>query len=156
LRSIFNFRVSIPSGHRSAPPKICYNDFSGFPTEDMRIAIRLLAILTIAALLAPGVRWASLRAPAEACACPPGACMCASHHHALGSIPSCCMGNGGPCGLESHDSYLSSILSTLIYVPTEHSWSNPLTPWSCGYESLELNLLPSHARIPEQPPRATA
>ena len=25
-----------------------------------------------------------------------------------------------------HDSYLSSVLSTLIYVPTEHHWSNPL------------------------------
>jgi hypothetical protein len=81
--------------------------------------------------------------------------MCASHHHVLGNIPSCCMGNGGQCGLGSYDSYLSSILSTLIYVPTEHPWSNPLTPWSCGYESLELNLLPSHVRIPEQPPRVT-
>ena len=80
--------------------------------------------------------------------------MCASHHHP-GSIPSCCMGKGGQCGLNPQDGYLSSILSTLIYVPTEHPWLNPLTPRSCGYETSELSLLPSHMRIPEQPPRAT-
>ena len=121
----------------------------------MRIAIRFLAILTIAALLAPGVRWASLGGSLEACACPPAACLCVHHRHAPGQGPTCCMGKGGQCGLESHDSYLSSILSTLIYVPTEHRWSNPLVPSSGGYENSELNLLPSHARIPEQPPRAT-
>ena len=70
-------------------------------------------------------------------------------------LASCCMGKGGQCGLESHDSYLSSLLSTLIYVPTEHLWSNPPAPWSYGYEISELNLLPSYARIPEQPPRTT-
>ncbi len=121
----------------------------------MRIAIRFLAILTIAALLAPGVRWASLRAPVEACACPPGACTCAGHHHAPGHMPSCCMGKGGQCGLESHDNYLNSLLSTLIYVPTEHPWSNPLAPWSFGHDTSDLSLLPSHAPIPEQPPRPT-
>ena len=121
----------------------------------MRIAIRFLAILTIAALLAPGVRWASLRAPVEACACPPGACMCACHHRAFGRTPICCMANGGQCGLESHDSYLASLLSTLIYVPTEHPWSNPPATWSLGRDTADLSLLPSHARIPEQPPRAT-
>lgn len=121
----------------------------------MRTAIRFLAILTIAALLAPGVRWASLRTPVEACSCPPGACMCAGHHHALGRATMCGMANGGQCGLESPDSYLSSLLSSLIYVPTEHPWANPLAPRSCGHETSSLNLLPSHARIPEQPPRAT-
>jgi hypothetical protein len=150
---IFEFRLS--RGHRSTPPKICYNDSSGFQVKDMRIAIRFLAILTIAALLAPGVRWASLRAPVEACACPPGACMCACHHRAFGRTPICCMANGGQCGLESHDSYLASLLSTLIYVPTEHPWSNPPATWSLGRDTADLSLLPSHARIPEQPPRAT-
>jgi hypothetical protein len=121
----------------------------------MHIAIRFLAILTIAALLAPGVRWASLRAPGDACACPPAACRCAGHRHALGQIPSCCMGKGGQCGLNPQDGYLSSILSTLIYVPTEHPWWNPVAPWGFGHNTPDLNLLPSHVRIPEQPPRPT-
>jgi len=118
----------------------------------MRTAIRFLALLAIAALLAPGVRWASLRAPMEACSCSPGACMCAGHHHASGS---CCMGKGTQCGWGSADSYLASILSTLIYVPTEHHWVNPLAPWRFGHDTSDLSLLPSHVRIPEQPPRAT-
>jgi hypothetical protein len=116
----------------------------------MRTAIRLLAILTIAALLAPDVRWASVRTSAEACTCPPAACRCAGHHHGLGI---CCM--GGQCGLESPDSYLASILSTLIYVPAEHHWVNPLAPWSFGIYASALSILPSHARIPELPPRTT-
>jgi hypothetical protein len=128
---------------------------SGFHAENMRIAIRFLAVLTIAALLAPSVRWASIGDAAEVCTCPPGACMCPGHHHLAGHTPLCCMGHGGQCGFESQDSYLASILGTLIYMPAEYLWSNPLAPWSCGYETPELNLLPSHARIPEQPPRAT-
>jgi hypothetical protein len=127
----------------------------GSQAKNMRIAIRFLAILTIAALLAPAVRWASLGAQAEACACPPAACMCAGHHHASGNTPICCMGNGGRCGMGSQDSYLSSALSTLVYMPTEHRWSNPLAPRSFGHNISDINLLPSHARIPEQPPRAT-
>jgi len=121
----------------------------------MRIAIRFLVILTIAALLAPGVRWAFLRAPGEVCACPPAACMCAGHHHAHGHAAMCGMAGGGQCGLQSHDNYLSSLHSTLIYVPTEHPWWNPLAPWSFGHNTSDTNLLPSHVRIPEQPPRAT-
>lgn len=153
--SSFDLQTRFPRRDRSTPPKICYNDSAGLQTDDMRIAaMRFLAILTIAALLAPGVRGSSVRAPVEACACPPAACMCAGHHHAFGHIPSCCTGNGGQCGLESHDSYLSSLLSTLIYVPTEHPWSTPLAPWRFGHDASGLSLLPSHARIPEQPPRA--
>jgi hypothetical protein len=121
----------------------------------MRVAMQFLAILTIAALLAPGVRWASLRTSVEACACTPGACMCASHHHAFGRASICGMANGGHCGLDSPDSYLSSILSTLIYVPIEHLWSNPPAPWSMGHDIPKLSLLPSHVRIPEQPPRTS-
>ena len=121
----------------------------------MRIANRLLAIMTIAALLAPGMRWASLRTPVEACACAPGACTCVGHHHTLGHTPICCMVNGGKCGLESHDSYLSSILSILIYVPTEHPWLNPTASWSFGHNITDLSLLPSHDRVPDQPPRPT-
>jgi hypothetical protein len=65
------------------------------------------------------------------------------------------MGKGGQCRLESHDSYLSSLLSTLIYVPTEHPWWKPLALWSFGHDTSDLSLLPPHVRIPEQPPRAT-
>ena len=91
----------------------------------MRIAIRVLAILTIAALLAPSVRWASLRGPVEACECLPGACMCATHHHASGHTSDCCMGIGGRCGMGSPDSYLSSVLSTWIFVPSEYTGRIP-------------------------------
>ena len=104
----------------------------------MRLAIRFLAILTIAALLAPGVRWASLRGPVEACACPPVACMCPRHHHAFGHTPICIMANGGQCGVDSHDSYLSSLLSTLIYVPTEHHWWNPVCAVELRSQHLKL------------------
>lgn len=119
----------------------------------MRTAIQCLAILTIAALVAPSVRWASLRSPGEACACPPDACMCVTRQHASGHMRSCCMGKGGHCGLESHDAYVNSVLGSLIYVPTEHPWSNPLTSRNFADGTLDLSVLPSHARIPEQPPR---
>lgn len=118
-------------------------------TKDMRIAARVLAILTIAALLAPAIRWASPQEATEACRCLPGACACSGHHHALG----CC--NGGQCGVESPDAYLAALLSTLTYVPTEHPWWNPLAFWTWAYSITGLDLLPSHARIPEQPPRVT-
>jgi len=65
------------------------------------------------------------------------------------------MGHGGQCGLHAPDSYLSSILSTLIYALIEHQWANPLVPWSFGHDASGLSLLPSHVRIPEQPPRLT-
>ena len=137
------------------PATICLQASKGLQAEQMRTATRFLAILTLAALLAPSVRWASLRISLDDCACPTGACMCATHHQAHGHIPSCCQGKGGQCGMESHDSYLSSILSTLIYVPTEHLWWNPLAPWSFGRDASDISLLPPHTRIPEQPPRAT-
>ena|ERR1022692_589251 len=121
----------------------------------MRIATRLLAVLSIAALLAPGARWASLGAQAEACACPPAACMCAGHQHGSGHLQICSMGNGGRCGIGSQESYLSSVLNTLAYMPTEHRWPNPLAPWSVGQIVSDISILPAHARIPEQPPRTT-
>ena len=138
---------------RPAALKIGYNDASDFEAKHMRLVFQFLAILTIAALLAPGVQWASLRGPVEACTCPPAACMCPGHHHAFGHPPTCSMANGGQCGVVSHDSYLSSLLSALIYVPTEHHWWNPVVPWSFGLNTLTSSLLPSYARIPEQPPR---
>jgi len=155
VRCPFSIPCYPPHGDSFPPPKTCYNQASGILPKDMRIAIRLLAILMIAALLAPGVRWACLRTSLQTCACAPAACMCAGHHHAFGHAHLCGMANGGRCGLGSYDSYLSSILSILIYFPTEHVWSNPLAPWTCGHETSELNLLPSHAQIPEQPPRIT-
>jgi len=65
------------------------------------------------------------------------------------------MANGGQCGVDSHDNYLHSLLSTLLYVPIEHHWTNPLTPSSLGRDTSTFSLLPSHVRIPEQPPRPT-
>lgn len=155
--SSFVCRIRLPRGDCFPLPKSCYNGISGSQAEDMRITIRLLAILTMVALLAPSTRWASLRSPAEecACSCPPGACRCAGHHHPPGHLPGCCAGKGGKCGMDSQDNYLASILSTLIYAPTEHPWWNPLAPWSCDHDNSHLSLLPSHVRIPEQPPRAT-
>jgi hypothetical protein len=81
--------------------------------------------------------------------------MCAFHHQASGHLPMCCRGKVSQCGLGSHDSYLASLLSSSIYVPTEHPWSNPPATWSFGHDTPELSLLPSHVRIPEQPPRPT-
>ena len=117
----------------------------------MRAVTRFLSIITIAALLAPGFRWASPSGNADVCACPPVACMCVGGHHARGQI--CCAGKRVPCGFHSHDSSLNSILSTLIYVATEYAWWNPLTSSTRGVETSQLNLLPSHAQIPDQPPR---
>src|ERR1019366_973975 len=119
----------------------------------MRTAIRFLAVLTIAAMLAPGLRWASLGAQAGACACSPAVCRCPDHHHGPGRVPICGMANGGQCGLGSHDSFLVSLLNTLIYVPTEHPMGKPDAPWGFDRVTPAFHPLPSHARIPEQPPR---
>jgi hypothetical protein len=146
---------TIPQDYLSVPPAVCYNHFPGFQTAYMRTVTRFLAILTVLALLAPSVRWASLRSAIEACTCLPGACMCASHHHSLGRTPGCGMGKGGQCGMESHDSYVNSLLSSFIYVPTERSWPTPLPTWSFGRDTSETSLLAAHVRLPEQPPRAT-
>jgi hypothetical protein len=107
----------------------------------------------MAALLAPSVRWTSPNFTADACGCPTGACMCVGHHHGSGRLPACCMGTGGQCGMQSPDSYISAILSTLTYVPTEHPWWNPIAAWSFCYDASDSSLLPAHARIPDQPPR---
>ncbi len=114
--------------------------------------MRILNVLMIAALLTPLTPWAFLRAQGDTCACPPAACRCAGHDHGKAS---CCMGKGGLCGLNSQDSFLASILSTLIYVPTEHNWADPLMSARFDLTASELSLLPSHGRIPEQPPRVT-
>jgi bacterioferritin len=55
----------------------------------MGVLGRSLAILTIAAMLASGVRWGAVRAGGEVCACPPTACRCPGHHHALGHAAMC-------------------------------------------------------------------
>ena len=120
----------------------------------MHLAVRFLAILTIAALLAPEARWAFLRAPVEACACAPHACACAGHHHTKGRAPLCSMARGGQCGLTAPDSNLNAGDSTLIYTPVEYHWTKPPAAWSFGHRSSDLSLLPSHVRIPDQPPRA--
>jgi len=126
-----------------------------FRTSNMRTLPRYLAILTLATLLAPSVRWTSPQASADACGCPPGACMCPAHQHSSGRLPACCLGTGGRCGIQSPASYIATILSTLTYVPTEHPWWNPIAAWSLRDDASGLSLLPSHARIPDQPPRAS-
>ncbi len=65
------------------------------------------------------------------------------------------MGKGGLCGLYSRDSFLTSALSTLIYLPTELNWVNPFMLLRFDPAAPELSLLPSHVRIPKQPPRVT-
>jgi hypothetical protein len=81
--------------------------------------------------------------------------MCPGHHHVLGQTVHCGMANGGQCGLESPDSYLRSLLNTLIYVPIDHPLYCPLQRWGLGGFTIRLNLLPAHAQAPEQPPRLT-
>lgn len=132
---------------------IVLQSMTGFRNKLMRIAVRLLAILILCALLAPEVRWAAVGTPVDSCTCPPNACMCPHHHHHLGQLPICCMGKG--CGLDSPDGFLASLLSVSTYVPAEYHWSDPLQPMIGVHEGADLSLLPSHARIPEQPPRAT-
>jgi len=134
-------------------PRMRYNLSRVPKTINMRVAIRFLAILTLAALLAPSVRWASLHASGDECACPPAACTCAFHHHAAGHDGSCSMANRGKCGMNSHDSLLNSLLGSLVYVPIEHHWNGPAPSGRFGRKQQEVSLLPSHLRIPEQPPR---
>jgi hypothetical protein len=120
----------------------------------MRIASRLLAILTIAVMLAPSARWAAM--PGGGAACCAGAamaCDCPNHHGSMGSVPACCMGRGGQCGVESPDANLASLLSTLIFVPTEHHLSGELNVRAFDAAALRASLLPSHAAPPDQPPR---
>ncbi len=133
-------------------PFLLFKTLLGKPRIEMRYAVCFLTVLMIAALLVPSAPWALLRANGDACMCPPAACHCATHNHGSAS---CCMGKGGLCGLNSPDNSLASTLSTLIYVPTEHPWADPLMPSAFEQGTSELNLLPSHVRIPEQPPRAT-
>ena len=108
----------------------------------------------MAALLAPSARWAAPRPLAQACACPPGACMCAGHQHGRGGVGLCCFDKGGQCGWQCPDSYLTALLGGLNYMPAGHLWWNPLAVSNSGYDVSTPDLLPSHARILEQPPRA--
>ena len=120
----------------------------------MGVLGRSLAILTIAAMLAPGVRWGAIRAGGEACACPPTACRCPGHHHALGHAAMCDMANGGQCGLDSHHDFLNSLLSSPLFVPTEEQrLPDARTLWGSNDAPFRPNLLPSHARPLDQPPR---
>jgi hypothetical protein len=79
--------------------------------------------------------------------------MCPGHHHALGHAATCGMANGGQCGLRSPDSLVNSLLSSLIFVPTEHCLSSPLKLWARHDAAPGLSLLPSHGRPLDQPPR---
>jgi len=121
----------------------------------MRTVLQLLAILTIAALLAPTARWAAAGSEVKECACPPSACTCPTHQHTSGQAQSCSMEKSASCGIGSQVNYLDSTLTTLVYLPTEHRWANPPAPWNLRQEASSTSLLPSHARIPEQPPRMT-
>ena len=141
---------------RDLPHLLCYNRILGPLTNPMRIASPLLAILTIAALLAPVVYWASSPVGINDCACPPVACMCPGHQHAMGHRGKCAMANGGQCGLHSSDYVLSSLLTSLTYIPSEHRFPILQERWGFGYELSNPSLQPSHAQPPDQPPRLAA
>ena len=55
--------------------------------------------------------------------------------------------------MDSQNTYLSSLLSTLIYFPTEHRWAYALSLWGFDSRASRVSLLPTHAAIPELPPR---
>ncbi len=145
--------AKVPSLH--LPVEILVHYAFGLANENMRTVIRFLAVFTIAALLTPGARWAAVRVQAEACACPPASCVCSGHRHTPGHISTCNMKDGGRCGIGSQDDYLSSALATLNYLPTEYAWANPPAPWRFNHDLPDAIPLPSHARIPDQPPRPT-
>jgi hypothetical protein len=128
--------------------------FGFFNHKAMTCISRFLAVVSIAALLAPGVRWIAPAGPADTCACPPAVCVCIGHHHVPGKL--CCMGKSGRCGLGSQDDYVNSLLRTLIFMPAEHHGWGPTLPWIYSSSVTELAVLPSHARIPELPPRTTS
>ena len=124
----------------------------------MRIAVQILAILAIFALLAPDLRWARPTAAtdaAETCSCPPNACRCPGHRHVNGHHDCCAMADGG-CGVHAPDTYFISTLAMMIYMPAAHVWRAPAMPSAFDSASARLALLPSHGRIPDQPPRANA
>ena len=135
-----------------SPSRFWYTPSSGLFTKNMRTAIRLLAVFTIGALLAPTARWASVRVQTEACACPPAACMCSGHRHTPGHTPACNMKDGGRCGIGSQDDYLSSALTTLNYMPTEYHWANPPAPWRFNHNLPDAIPLPSHSGFPTSLP----
>ena len=87
-----------------------------------------------------------------ACSCPPNACKCPGHHHAFGHAEMCGMAKGGQCGLYSPDSVINSLLSNLIFVPTEHRLSSPVKPRTPHEATTNSSLLSSHARPLDQPP----
>jgi hypothetical protein len=119
----------------------------------MTIANRWISMLMLAALLAPAVRWASSGIDFDDCACPPAACMCPGHQHSSGHAGKCSMANGGQCGLHSSDYGLSSLLSSLTYIPSEHRFTVFLEPWVFRRHISDPSQQPSHSQPPEQPPR---
>jgi len=133
---------------------ICYTAVQGL-TDNMRKLGQFLAVFAILALLAPSLRWVGVPAGGETCACPPGACMCPMHHHSLGSTHKCGMANGGQCGLGSPDDMLGTILSNLVFVPSESHFMNAWQSTDYIHAALPLNLLPAHAQPLDQPPRPT-
>ena len=121
----------------------------------LRHAGRLLAVVTIAALLAPGARWAFVPAGAADCACPRQFCHCPGHHDADGHAAMCHMTHGSPCGVDSHDSVLTSLVNTLTYLPTEHAFGSDLVPRGFNHDATRADLAPSHSRRLDPPPRPT-
>jgi hypothetical protein len=67
----------------------------------------------------------------------------------------CGMANGGQCGLDSGDSFLSSLLNALTFIPTEYRWPGGRARSGFCWVVSRLTLLPSHARPLDQPPRLT-
>jgi hypothetical protein len=113
----------------------------------------ILAIFLAVLLLAPSLRWATMSAPLESCACPPAACSCEGHLHTTGHAPMCAMANGGKCGIESRDAQLATLYSQLVYVPVElpGELSLAAVPFH-RVDSRSLQLF-GYFRAPEPPPR---
>jgi hypothetical protein len=63
------------------------------------------------------------------------------------------MAHGSPCGLESPDSILTSLVNSLTYLPTEHAFSSDLVPWGFKNDVVRADLSPPHARRLDPPPR---
>ena len=65
------------------------------------------------------------------------------------------MANGGQCGLASPDDMLSTILSNLVFIPTESHFMYPGQSNDYIHTALQLSILPAHAQPLDQPPRPT-
>ena len=79
------------------------------------------------------------------CVCPP-VCLHvpnASPRHVRAHDALLRPGKGGQCGLDSPDSVINSLLSNLIFIPTERQFSRPNKLWAPNPAGARSNLLPA-------------